>query len=144
MPDPLENDPVWRALRARDLESLETLSLLHRVAGFALGFFSLCFSPHLVIGLGILLRAMPVTSGEAPPRAVGALFALVGGGGMTFFVAASIGSFLASGWIKRREFRDRVFAVECLLLLFTPLGTALGVYGLVLLSKPHVRAAFQT
>ena len=123
---------------------METLSLLHRVAGFAFAFFSLCGLLPLTTGLPVVLGIVSERAGTGEPRSVGEILVLMGAGVVLMFAALALGAFQSTGWIRRRESRGLVIAMECVLLLFLPLGTALGIYGLVLLSKPHVKAAFRS
>ncbi len=124
--DPGLGDPFWQALLARDVESLGPLALLHPVTAFVFGAFSLCGLPRLTIGLAMMSGAIPAGRGEPTPALFGGLFALVGGV-VALHIALSVACALASGWISRRERHGSVFVVDGLLLLWTPIGTALGI-----------------
>ena len=141
---PLTAEQYFAAMQRRDLESLSTLATLHKVGAFVFGAFSLCFVPHLAFGIATLFGAVPMGPEGPPPAFFGGMFAFFGAAVVGFHVALATACWLASGWIARREHHGRIMAVECVALLWTPLGTALGIYGLILLSKPHVKVAFRS
>ncbi|RYG31016.1 hypothetical protein EON81_23780 [bacterium] len=50
---------------------------------------------------------------------------------------------IAAGWLRRRTCYTALLVLEILTLLVIPHGTILGVFGLIILMKPHVRAEFK-
>lgn len=130
---------------SQDLEHLKLLSVFHYVlAGITALMF--CF-PLIHVALGIMMATGAIDgsgrdSGGAPPRAFGIVFAIFGcavvAAGWTlagFMVAA--GRCLARR--RRHLFCVIVAGVSCMLM---PFGTVLGVFTLVVLLRPQVKALF--
>lgn len=135
-------DPFWLAMQRRDFEALDTLALLHRIAAGLFGAISLCGVPALLLGASANSYG-PITGEDGPPPHIyGGVFILIGGGVFALHFALAILFWLAGGWIKHRRCHTTLIVLDVLLLLWTPLGTALGIYGLILLTKPHVRTTF--
>jgi hypothetical protein len=124
-------------------DDLRLLSIFHYVLAGLSSLF--CFFPLIYIGLGVALMsgALDDAKGHAPPAFVGALvfaiglFILLLG---VLFVACLIaaGRFLAQR--RRWLFCVIVAAISC---TFTPFGTILGVFTLVVLSRAETKALFQ-
>jgi len=127
----------------RDEDHLRLLRIFHVVcAGVAA--LSSCFPIfHLVFGLVVLLKPEVFGYGHnRPPAALGLLFVILAGlimlAGWTFAaLIAWAGHCL--GRHKHYTFCMVVAAVAC---LFMPFGTVLGVFTIVVLSRPSVRALF--
>lgn len=128
----------------QDEQHLRLLSIFHYVvAGMA--FFFGCFPIfHIVFGAVIMLRPDIFANGSQPPPPafLGAFFM---GIGLTimFFAWLMAGLIAAAGWSMARR-RHHLFclvvaAVECMLM---PIGTVLGVFSIIILSRPAVQAMF--
>jgi hypothetical protein len=130
---------------SQDLEHLRLLSVFHYVlAGITALMF--CF-PLIHVALGIMMAAGAMEgnghgSGGAPPRVFGVVFAIIGGA----VVAAGwtlAGLMVAAGRCLARRRRHLfcviVAGVSCMLM---PFGTVLGVFTLVVLLRPQVKALF--
>ncbi len=125
---------------SQDLEQLRLLSIFHYVLGGMVALFA-CL-PLIHFFLGLAFASGWLEGGESAPRLVGcglmavaACFILAG---WTLAICLLFaGSFLA----KRRHytFCQVVAAVSC---IFMPLGTVLGVFTLVVLTRASVRALF--
>ncbi len=128
----------------QDLEHLKLLSIFHYVmAGFA------CLAPLfalLYIGMGVAMLTGGLASSTPAARhgdvigayffiGFGTVFALIGMTGAVLNVVA--GRSLARH--ERRTFCTVIAALNC---LHMPLGTLLGVFTLVVLSRPSVQALF--
>ena len=128
----------------QDLEHLKLLSIFHYVmAGFA------CLIPLLsliYIGMGVGILTGSFGHSTASSRAgdlfgayffigFGVMFALVGITGVVLNIVA--GRSLARH--ERRTFCTVIAALNC---LHMPLGTLLGVFTLIVLSRPSVKALF--
>ncbi len=125
-----------------DLQHLKALSICHYVLGGLLAVFSSIFLIH--VGMGIMLITSPA---EAPHlRAspfMGWMFLMIGSGavlvGWTFSaLIITAGRFLARR--KHHLFCLIVAGVSC---AWVPLGTALGVFTLIVLLRPSVKELFQ-
>jgi hypothetical protein len=145
----MEAIPTPPALPATtdDLQQLKLLSIFHYVVAGVTALFSLFPVIHLVMGLAIVTGHIPMESsnGEAAPmdpRLFGWLFVgfaalfIVGGLTLAGFMAYA-GRCIAR---RRRHLLCLVVAgISCMLM---PFGTVLGVFTLVVLLRPQVRALF--
>jgi hypothetical protein len=133
---------------AQDLEHLKLLSIFHYVVAGLTALFSLFPVFHVVIGLLIATGHMDHMGGkghnEGPPAAFGWIFAAFGcafiAAGMT--IAAVI--FTAGRSIARRRRHTFCLVAAGLSCLIMPFGTVLGVFTLVVLLRPQVKALFET
>jgi hypothetical protein len=127
----------------RDAEHLRLLSIFHFVIGGFLGLVSCIPLIHLTVGLGLLVAgAASQDAAGAPPAVLGLIFVLVASAFiLTGWTIA--GCTLAAGrFLKQRRRYTFCFAIACLLCLFMPLGTILGVFSIVVLNRPSVKAMF--
>ncbi|WP_312682385.1 hypothetical protein [Stenotrophomonas chelatiphaga] len=133
-------------LGAQDADHLRLLSIFHYVVAGITALFSLFPLIHLVMGLAIVTGHLPMESeqGNEPfdPRLFGWFFVAFAGafiaGGLTLagFMAYA-GRCLAQ---RRRHVLCMVVAgISC---CFMPFGTVLGVFTLIVLVRPAVKAAF--
>jgi hypothetical protein len=127
----------------QDQEHLRLLSIFHYVlAGFAclLPLFSLIY-----IGMGVLVLSGKMSGGKhAPGDALGGWFFIAFGA--IFFFAGVVGAtlnILAGRALAKHERRTLCLVVACLNCLHMPLGTLLGVFTLVVLSRPTVKLLFE-
>lgn len=124
--------------------ALEQLSTFHKIGAYILGAFSLCGLPHTFFGILALVKPSffgPPGKGTSPAF-IGFLFMGVGLGFVTFFLGTAIASHAASVWIRERRRLNAIYVVDGILCLQMPLGTMLGIYSLVTLTKPEVKARF--
>jgi hypothetical protein len=130
---------------SQDLEQLRILSIFHYVIAGLTALFACVPIFHLAIGLSILLGSGPWSSmpEDGPPMMIfGLMFTLlpalfIAMGWVTAFLIARAGSLL-------RQHRSHTFclvmgAISC---CFFPLGTVLGVFTILVLSRPGVRRLF--
>ena len=131
------------ALIEQDEEHLRLLTLFYYLYSGMVAIFA-CFPIiHLVIGVLMITNPGAFGSGNnAPPAFAGYLFAIVGG----LFVLAgwffAVCSFMVARSLARR--RHYMF---CLILsgvncMFVPFGTAIGVFTIIVLLRPTVKALF--
>lgn len=129
-----------------DSEHLNLLVIFHWIVAAITGLFALFPLLHLVIGIGLVNGSFPGPSRSEhepiPAQAVGWFFIafavvwIVASLTMAFCLALSARSLSRQ---KRRTFCMVVAAISC---VFFPFGTALGVFTLIVLSRPSVRALF--
>lgn len=132
---------------AQDLEQLRILSIFHYVVAGLTALFASFPLIHLFVGLSMLLRpesmGMDTMPGGGPPMAMfGVMFTVIpaifiAAGWTTAFLIARAGS-------RLRQHRSHTFclvmaAIAC---CFFPFGTALGVFTILVLSRPGVRRLF--
>lgn len=128
----------------QDEEHLRLLSIFHYVVG-GLTALAACFPfIHLAVGIALVSGTFPVPPGQqGPPPIAGWMFIAIASvlilGGWTMAVAIV----LARRFLARHVhymYCLVVAAVEC---LFMPLGTILGVFTIIVLIRPPVKAFFQ-
>ena len=130
----------------QDLEHLRLLSIFHYVlAGF--GFlFSLFPVIYLVLG-GLILTGNLPESANAPEgpdqQFIGWIFLAVGTGMMLFGLAFATGLLLAGRFLAARRHHTFCLVVAALSCFCMPLGTILGVFTLVVLTRDSVKTLFE-
>ncbi|MGO1073033.1 hypothetical protein [Lysobacter sp. CA199] len=142
------NDPAPQATVAAppssDPKHLDLIGLFYYLLAAFTGLFSLLPTIHVAIGVAMLSHRFPAGTNQQapPPEFMGWMFVVMGSvfiiGGLTCAVL------FAFAGRRIRERRNHTFClvaagVSC---MFMPLGTVLGVFALVLLLKPDVKAAF--
>ena len=126
----------------KDLQHLKILSIFHYILGGLIAAGSSVFILHFAVG--VMAIVSPASMGGAPPL-MGWLFAFVGGAAVLFGWAIGIGLIVAGRFLSRR--RHHLFCMVTagiVAALFHPLGTALGVFTLIVLLRPSVKRLFET
>lgn len=123
----------------QDASQLKTLSILHYV------FAALYLLPLLMAFLYVFMGVAILNGGihSQPGDEVGG-WVLIGVAVALFLVSLIGGSltFLAGRRLSERRSRTLCMVVACISCLSVPLGTALGVFSLIVLSRPSVKALF--
>lgn len=121
---------------------IKLVSVLNYILAAIFALFG-CFPfVHVMIGLLALTGKLKDDSGREMPAFFGWLFVLMPG---CFILCAWIMAalaILAGRRLGQRRSYQYCFVVACIECLFMPLGTLLGVFTLILLLKPEVKAAF--
>lgn len=128
----------------QDQEHLRLLAIFHFVCA---GLVALCACiPIIHLALGVMMLFAPEIFGpgrDQPPRVIGLLFVLIAG----LFIV--LGWMLAGllAWAGRCLLRHKAYtfclvmaAIAC---LFMPFGTILGVFTIIVLIRPTVKALFE-
>jgi len=128
-----------------DEEHLRLLGIFHYVVGVLTALFALFPLIHFSVGLFLVLAPPHSTQqqGGGPPSAIiGWFFMIIGG--MFFLLGESFAACViaAARFIRSRRRYWFIFVVACLQCAFFPFGTALGVFTIVLLSRPSVKQLF--
>jgi hypothetical protein len=133
-------------------KNLRVLAVFHYVVGVLVMLFSSLFIIHVVIGIGMMrshggpawpMPAAPGPHAEAPPPWFGAIFVAMGAAAVVLGWTMGLLTFLAGYSIAQRRRHLFCLVIAGLLCMWVPFGTLLGVFTLVLLTKPHVRAQFE-
>lgn len=124
----------------QDDEHLRMVSVLHYVWGGLIGFFSAFGILYAIFGGAAMIFAAGEHNG--PPVFIGAVFMLFG-----FFFVLICGSLSAlTIWAGRNLAQRKRYkfciVMACLACASFPLGTALGVFTLVVLLRPSVKQMF--
>jgi hypothetical protein len=139
---PAQQYPPPQQGTANDLEHLKLLSIGYYVAaGFTL-FFSLL--PLVYVGMGVFMVSGRLPSSGGSPASVGWVFVGIGAMAMLFILAFAVLNFVAARFIAARERRVFCIVIAALNCLHAPLGTLLGVFTIVVLSRDSVRGLFSS
>jgi predicted membrane channel-forming protein YqfA (hemolysin III family) len=127
-----------------DEEHLRLLSIFHYVVGALMALCALFPLIHFTLGLFFVLAPQHPTQqqGGPPPAFIGWFFMIFGG---VLFVLGECfaGCVIVAGrFIRSRRRYWFVFVMACLQCAFFPFGTALGVFTIVVLSRPTVKELF--
>jgi heme/copper-type cytochrome/quinol oxidase subunit 3 len=127
----------------QDQDHLKLLSIFHFIVGGICVFFA-CF-PLIHFGVGIVMMSgsFDGDNGNQAPVWAGLLFAAIGG---AFFLSGQALAWLTiySGFkIKKREKYMLSFVVACVMCIFVPFGTALGIFTIIVLSRESVKQLYE-
>jgi len=126
----------------QDEEHLKLLSILYYVWG-GLTAFGACFGGiYSVVGGGVLFAAAQKGGQNAPPAWLGVLFFFLGIIILLLLVANSLLNIFTGRFLARRQRYTFCFVVAVLSCLSFPLGTALGIFTIIVLQRPSVKAKF--
>lgn len=138
----------------QDAEHLRLLVIFHYVmAGLAV--VGACFASLYVV-MGVLFGSMvpaaatsgPSGSGMSPAdadffRMMGWLWAVIGGAMAILALGFAVCLFLCGKFLAERRNATFVFVIACVQCVNMPLGTALGVFTILILQRPSVKALFE-
>lgn len=126
----------------QDLEHLKWLSVFHYVLA-AITALVFCFPLiHVAIGILIATGALSDRETSGPPQAIGWIFALAGCSFVAAGWALAAAMFMAGRNLVARRRHTFCVVVAALSCMFMPFGTALGVFTLIVLMRPSVKALF--
>lgn len=127
----------------QDQEHLNLLSIFHYIVGGIAALFS--FFPIIYLIVGVLFLMIPQRfsgSGPPPPFFLGWIFIFIGAGFMLVGLAFAACVILAGRYIVRHKHYIFCLVIASLNCLFMPFGTILGVFTIVVLMRPSVKALF--
>ncbi len=129
----------------QDTEHLRLLSIFHYVvagAGAFLSFFPLLYTVLGIVFVVLSRHPSHDLSQTPPPAALGWIFVGLGVFLCLLGLIFSLFIFLAGRALGNRQHYNFVFVVACVECLFVPFGTVLGVFTLIVLSRPSAKALF--
>lgn len=131
---------------SKDEEHLRMLATFHYVLA-AIGALFACF-PLIHVAIGVVMIVNPESMSEGqqaplPPAMFGYVFAGLGLLFVVFGWAAAICTFMSGRYLARREKRMFSFVVAAVLCMFVPLGTVLGIFTIITLSKDSVQRLYE-
>jgi uncharacterized membrane protein len=131
----------------RDQEHLDLLAIFHYVLAAILAIFA-CFPLiHVSIGLLMVLHPEGLTGNQhepAPPAMIGYMFIIMGGIFIILGWGMAICTFISGRYLAKRRKRMFSFVAAALLCMFFPFGTTLGVFTIIVLSRPSAQRLFET
>jgi hypothetical protein len=127
-----------------DAQHLRMLAIGHYVAAAITGLFACIPLIHVTIGLFFLLNPPPPPpGGEAfPAQLFGLMFFLIGGAFVLGGWALAAAIFVAGRSLVARKRYVFCMVIACISCAFFPFGTVLGVFSLIVLLRPSVKALF--
>ncbi|WP_038166703.1 hypothetical protein [Verrucomicrobium sp. BvORR106] len=131
-------------LDPKDAEHLKLLAIFHYVAaglafaGLAFMFIHFLFFKMMMSDPAMLSGA----KGGPPPQAIFTFMKVVYAGMGLFFVAYAVGNLLSAKYLKQRRHRMFSYVMAALNCLHIPIGTTLGVFTIIVLSRDSVLKAY--
>lgn len=127
---------------SQDAAHLDLLGIFHYVVAALGALFSLIPVIHLAMGIAMVTGHFPHKAGEPDPALFGWIFVAVGG--LMILCGLTFSALLAYAGRCLRQRRRHTFcvvmaAISC---AFMPFGTVLGIFTLIVLTKPPVRPLF--
>lgn len=126
-------------------ENLRLLSIFHYVVGGLHALFSSFGLIHFCMGLFLILnpKVFAASNGEPPPPEwIGLIFVVVGGGIVLAGWTLGFLTILSGRYIAQRRRRTFSVVMGCLNCALMPLGTVLGVFTIILLTRDDVRTSY--
>ncbi len=125
----------------QDEQHLNLLSLFHYIMAGLTALIACIPIIHVV--LGILMITGQLDEAQPPPPIVGWMFLIMGAVFVLLGWTVAILTAVAGARLKQRRSRVFCMVVAALQCLNMPLGTILGVFTLITLSRPSVVAMFE-
>jgi hypothetical protein len=133
----------------QDLEHLRLLSIFHYVVA-GIGALCSCF-PVIHLGIGLVLIFAPeglnherhAIQDPAMDRIGGLIFVVVAAMMILAGWALSFCVFLAGRYLAGRRRYTFCLVIAAIVCMFFPFGTALGVFTIIVLIRPSVKAMFE-
>lgn len=126
-----------------DSEHLRLLAIFHYVCAGVLAFFSLFPIVHLIMGIAIVAGWLPAQPGQDSPEVLGWIF--IGVALMFMLIGFTMAGmvFRVGRKLKVRQSFTYCLVISGFLCLFMPMGTVLGVFTILVLNRPSVKALFE-
>jgi hypothetical protein len=127
-----------KMMTTQDEKNLDLLGTFHYIMGALTALFACIPIIHLVAGIAILVTE----GGDAAPRAVGLIFIVLASiiiiGGWVFAVLIAV----AGHRLKQRRSYNFCLIIAFLECLIMPIGTVLGIFTIITLTKEQVKDLF--
>jgi hypothetical protein len=128
----------------QDLEHLKLLSIFHYIVGGLACFCGLLWILYIASGIILIIASGSMASDDRMGASIGGVVAIVVGIFLfVLFEAFGILCIIAGRKYAKHEGYRFCFVLAIFTCLNFPLGTALGVFTIVVLNRPSVKALFQ-
>ncbi len=126
---------------------LNNLAVGHYVVGAIMVAFSCLPLLHLGMGIAMMAGAFPVEAEiegniEVAPNLFAWMFIIMGALSFLLGQAVSIGVIVSGRFLKQRKNYMYSFVLSCLICFFVPVGTILGVFTIIVLSRESVKQLY--
>jgi hypothetical protein len=131
-------------MRNEDAEHLRLLVIFHYICAGLVALFASFFLAYIVIGILMVIGAIPVkdNNGAPAPHWLGFIMIFIGLIPICFGWGLAILLFLSARYMSARRRRIFSFVIACVDCAFMPFGTILGVFTIIVLSRPSVKAIY--
>lgn len=127
----------------QDEEHLHLLSVFHYVLAGLCALFALFPLAYVIFGMAMMGGGLfPEKPGELPAAFAGCFVAGFGAVFLLFLTVYAVALGLAGRYLKERRRHTFCVVVAAISCAFQPIGTVLGVFTLVVLFRPAVKAMF--
>ncbi|MDP0495747.1 MAG: hypothetical protein Q7Q73_06015 [Verrucomicrobiota bacterium JB024] len=125
-----------------DDSHLNMLATAHKVIGIVGMVFACVPLIHVTIGILVLTGALNHSGHAQAPALAGLMFVLIGG--LIFLVgqALAVCTLRSGRFLRERRNYTFSFVIGCILCTVFPIGTALGIFTLIVLSRPSVKQLY--
>lgn len=127
-------------------EQVRLVSIGYYVMAGLTGLFSLIPGIHITVGTLVLLGKFEMDSSDSdfPSELFGGIF--VGVGSLMMLMGFTLTALVAIAGRKLKHFRSRTYClvIGAVLCAIFPLGTVLGVFTILLLTKPEAKTRFSS
>lgn len=121
--------------------SLGTFRILYLVYGILVLFFSIIFAIYAFFGF-FIMESIDVKAEDDLPFNPGSIFLIIGGIGFVFATTIGVLNIVASNYLKNEKRYNFIFVMSIVNCLTGLLGILLGVFTLIELNKPEIKALF--
>ncbi len=123
-------------------DHVRLLAIFHYVLGGLTTLFSLFPIFYIAMGLAFVNGAFDKGGGQPPPPALGWIFVAMGAFTLVLVLGFAALVLVAGRFLQRERHWTFCIVIAALSCAFFPLGTTLGVFTILVLSKDEVKAAF--
>jgi hypothetical protein len=127
---------------SQDESNLNLLAILHYVYGGLLIFAGFGGIVYMLIGVTVAESIPRGGHGAPPPELFAGIFTIVGGFIMVICWAKAGFLMWAARSMQKRKRHTLCFVMACIECIAVPMGTLLGVFTIMTLQKPNVKALF--
>ena len=125
-----------------DQQHLDLLSIFHYIVGGLALVFSFFPVIHLAMGIAMVTGTLETNSDDGFPILFGWFFIIVAVVVILTGIAYSVCVILAGRYLRRREKYTFCLVMGAISCIFFPFGTVFGIFTILVLSRPTVKALF--